>query len=771
MNKAKYLAIKKKNLFSIVNLYIIILFFSNFNLFCCPGINEQNQEGQEAMIDIQDDNEDEKDQSESEKDRTADGDIQYPEYPDFIISLQNETYFNNIIKFDKKKYQVGNFATNKNGDLILEVYENTETSSSRLFYGLTKEGRYLFSNEFSCTLEKIIESSSNNQRTIDLNGKRNSFNLFVSIQNKENEYLFSFNSYNSWIEVELFDLNSDYNEYYKWDFQTFFDYGENINNYELILLESKSDLFYFIVFIPNFIVTYNMSGRKFIKKFNFKSFGTDAYNENNIINYEDYLNYKIIDVFFMYDSEILVVFYAKEGTKDKVEEEEANFLDFIAPDENQVQARRIEIYQQYNIKLYDKELQMLNCLNEIQFPFIGIQLFYFKSIYLRNRYTILSYVFHSFIYFYLIQIDTDNNIVNIMDSAEELVYYFGTEILSDFVKIGNNRVIFIYTGGFIDNNLNRINLLSIIFIDIEPFSFILSTNIHYINMENLIPILQLSAFAYNGHLLLAPTVIKEEDLNLEESEEYFSLLIMFGYSNGTDSIIDISYYLNDNENYGINDKEFIDILYENFNIENNIFNYVSANKIKVVFIPQEIEMLNERTGELINIDSEIYLDNNYYFKQNFNLPKTSQYYYIDYQYIIKEQNENEENERIFYGKTNRLKFKLCFEYCDTCNELGLSEKEQKCLSCLDDYQYNYDYYNNKIINNCVPEGYYYDNEINSLILCDSIENIKYITIDNNKRICYKDLFNNAESSNIININENINENEISKYESKSDKRK
>ena len=87
MNKAKYLAIKKKNLFSIVNLYIIILFFSNFNLFCCPDINEYNQEGQEAIADIQDDNEDEKDQSESEKDRTADGDIQYPEYPDFIISL------------------------------------------------------------------------------------------------------------------------------------------------------------------------------------------------------------------------------------------------------------------------------------------------------------------------------------------------------------------------------------------------------------------------------------------------------------------------------------------------------------------------------------------------------------------------------------------------------------------------------------------------------------------------------------------------------------
>ena len=137
MNKPKYLAIKKKNVFNIVNLYIIILFFSNFNLFCCPGVGEHNRKAEEAMIDIQDDNEDEKDQSESEKDRTADGDIQYPEYPDFIISLQNETYFNNIIKFDKKKYQVGNFATNKNGDLILELYENTEASSSSSLFFLT----------------------------------------------------------------------------------------------------------------------------------------------------------------------------------------------------------------------------------------------------------------------------------------------------------------------------------------------------------------------------------------------------------------------------------------------------------------------------------------------------------------------------------------------------------------------------------------------------------------------------------------------------------
>ena len=87
-------------------------------------------------------------------------------------------------------------------------------------------------------------------------------------------------------------------------------------------------------------------------------------------------------------------------------------------------------------------------------------------------------------------------------------------------------------------------------------------------MEQLVPKLQLSAFEYNGYLLLATTVIKE-DSNLFSSG-YYSLLIMFGYANGTDSIIDISYYLSDNENYGKSTKTFIGLLYENFTIENNI---------------------------------------------------------------------------------------------------------------------------------------------------------------------------------------------------------
>jgi len=168
-----YITIRSQKPLSLVNFYIIlILFISNFHSNYC---SLSQSEPISMSID-----------------------------PTSIISLQDETYFNNIIKFDNKRYQVGRFATNKNGDLILDLYENTETTSTRLFYGLTKEGRYLFSDEPFYTHEKIVESSSNLQRVIDLNGNSNSFNLFVSIENKE--YLLAFNSYDTWIEAEFYDF-------------------------------------------------------------------------------------------------------------------------------------------------------------------------------------------------------------------------------------------------------------------------------------------------------------------------------------------------------------------------------------------------------------------------------------------------------------------------------------------------------------------------------------------------------------------------------------
>ena len=83
--------------------------------------------------------------------------------------------------------------------------------------------------------------------------------------------------------------------------------------------------------------------------------------------------------------------------------------------------------------------------------------------------------------------------------------------------------------------------------------------------------------------------------------------------------------------------------------------------------------------------------------------------------------------------------KLCHKYCGTCNEFGKTNNKQNCLSCLEPYTYDYFRYFNKFKSNCVPEGYYNDEESGNLVECESVSKYKFYfnETDNNKRICFK----------------------------------
>ena len=139
----------------------------------------------------------------------------------FFSPLSNDQCFNNIMILDNKNYQANNFAKNKNGDSVVEFSEDNEISSSRLFYGLTKDGRYFFKNQSSYTYELNIDNEDFLEY-YNYYGIYNSLNLFVSIKNdpnKGNQYLFSINSYYS--TVELYNFNNDNNSHYIWSFNDF----------------------------------------------------------------------------------------------------------------------------------------------------------------------------------------------------------------------------------------------------------------------------------------------------------------------------------------------------------------------------------------------------------------------------------------------------------------------------------------------------------------------------------------------------------------------
>jgi hypothetical protein len=191
-------------------------------------------------------------------------------------------------------------------------------------------------------------------------------------------------------------------------------------------------------------------------------------------------------------------------------------------------------------------------------------------------------------------------------------------------------------------------------------------------------------------------------------------------------------------------------LLENLIIENNIFEYEKINKIKLIHIPEQIIIFNGENLDKILENNDI-LEPNYKLIQNNELIKNNNFYYLEYQYIIKEPeyetfyntsklvSDNDVNfsdyyiPRIFYGRTNTLKFKLCHKFCGSCQSYGISDNEQKCLSCLPEYQYDYFRFSET---NCVPEGYYYNNETNQLVKCDKESYAFQFDEKSNKTFCF-----------------------------------
>ena len=118
---------------------------------------------------------------------------------------------------------------------------------------------------------------------------------------------------------------------------------------------------------------------------------------------------------------------------------------------------------------------------------------------------------------------------------------------------------------------------------------------------------------------------------------------------------------------------------------------------------------------------------------------------------IEGNNANEEEfsqNNIYFGKTCKAKFKLCYDLCETCESLGISFDDQKCLTCIN----NYNYYKG----NCYPEGYeietekvcnliFYSKNNECLEFCsyeDILNKNCYINATNNKNTIINDLMKN-----------------------------
>ena len=179
----------------------------------------------------------------------------------------------------------------------------------------------------------------------------------------------------------------------------------------------------------------------------------------------------------------------------------------------------------------------------------------------------------------------------------------------------------------------------------------------------------------------------------------------------------------------------------------------------MVSIPEEI-IFYDKNDNFIQLTNGSILYTDYILKQNKVMVKTDKNYSIDYQFIIREPeydifNKNPKDiincsssdsvfedqrqyfyQKVFYGRTNTLKFKLCHPYCATCTIIGITINDQKCKSCLDEYKYDYP---DITLPNCVPKGYFKESQ-NNIKECNYNNSNFYFDISNNKSICFKNTF-------------------------------
>ena len=605
----------------------------------------------------------------------------------------------NILLFNDKNYRAGNFALKSNGDLIIEY----SSDNYRLFFGLKHNGKSYF--EYDSYTKEIEIYTSNNESS-----RFESRNIFIQVNNNK-EYLFSLGRRPTIIELHDIDENK-----YK------------TKSSELILNNTIcSYSFLLLGFVHNeqneYLITYiNENAKLIIQKFSFSEFNINYPIKS--ISILDTINFihSITHSFIM--NSFIVTFYLN---KDKY----------------------------FALNIYDFDLNFLNENNVIILDIlssndVGYGTF-LKCFHIKDNLGIFIY-YQGYISNSLIlnlgNITNDYNYIEKIKINFTEYYFQAFVVFNELIKVNDERLILITLGS------NDFTNIYILMFDLYNNYNNIKMRLYTSNLNNIYTIdKELTASLYNNFLIFSSTVKYTGDTSI------FSILMIFSYPNGTDLTMNISeYFMDDDIN---NEKNIVTRLLENITLENNIFGYEIVEKIKLITIPDEILFYNKNDMNN-NLLNGYILNKDYIFKQNVNMEKTDKLYSFEYQFIVRESDYDKFNEypinitdyssseffsnidqrsffepKIFYGRTNTVIFKLCHNYCGSCYKFGMTIDDQKCLSCLVDYQYDYP----KIsLPNCVPFEHYKD-ESNKINECN-IDNTKFYTnITNNKKICFKkDLF-------------------------------
>ena len=537
-------------------------------------------------------------------------------------SLTETDCFNNIIqinKDDSRHYRAGHFATNKNGDLIIE-YSGDGPSDYRLFYAFRKNGRGYFDDNY--IKEKQIVKSGN------YNARYEARNIFVHLhENYDKEYLFSTSAYAA--VVELHDLDNE--QYLVSDTETFL--GKRIFSYIYNILETKEDgkTIYFLFYTTPENNPGDDNGSKFvIKKLKFTEFKLDYTTSHITWKIDTNFNDRVISGFLFESKNAFGILFISKSDKT------------------------------YVIRLFKYDLAEIGSVKKLYDGAMSLQegySRYLQAIYLKDD-VVAFFYFHDY--------DSTNNLAPLKlqvlhftitisttssySTDDRLFIHWNdfsslnSEItLNDIYKIDDDKLAFASTS----SNKKLYILLLDFFNDYKSLkvrSYTFDTS-YELNKE-------FQLYSYNGFLAFTSTI---------NSASYNSILMFFGYPNGTDFEIDISPFIQNADDYS-SSNNFYNTLYATKKIENNIFGYKNVAKIKLISIPEQLSFYPSsdnintplQNGSEIDVDSVLY--------ENTELIKYSGYYYLDYQFMV---------EDITYGELCENAHKV-FQYSESTNPLSYS---------------------------------------------------------------------------------------------------
>ena len=664
-----------------------------------------------------------------------------------INDLTNITCYNDVITFNDDKWRSGHAVTNKYGDLIVEFSLNPGESCKRLFYGLNKNGRYYFPGEKAC---KLIDSMNCQDCSDNIyRGRFEARSLIAYLNgdsNRENQYLFSMSTYHSL--VELIDINDKENfNYYAWDSTKFFDLNRPIFSYQFSLFEIEDKRIYITAFIESAgFKTVDSESKEYSEKSTLMKFKLDNFSSNNQrtilknITLSTY-NGRAVSAFRLDDSN-LIVFLIVESTGDTSGNYKAKFYDddLEYEGDNNIHGGVSNLWNGNGI--FIKGISIKGDYAALAFFTDGSnrKSLTFKFVKYKNDY--------DFDYLYVIDFNSDE-------------YDFRQDIQSNgLYKLEDERVVLFTTKDY--NSINYGSLYMFLFDFYNDYNKMKMRKyiFHYPTKRFA---KEMAAYIYNGYTLFTATLGNIDD----DPQDIFAIMMIFGFANGTDHIIDISPYLMDTGYYDESNNLY-EYLISTMTIDNNIFGYEKIEKIRLISICDELLLYKGKyqvnQEETVLPLNELF-DAEHTLLQNKTIKKQEdKLYMLEYQFLVKEPDfdkfysmpnsegsyksntfsGDEFDEKNYYsprtlnGRVNKLYFKLCHRYCIECMEYGRNDNDQRCINCKDEYTYDYLAYTKNFTGNCVPKDYLYDKENKELKLCSTTSYKYYYNLTRDgERYCFK----------------------------------